>query len=200
MQDSPFDNVRFKIPRSILENLARNGSSANFESLSGEHGVEDPVIRSLAEALVPALDRREPADRLFIDYVMLALHTHISEHYGGVIDSGKQQHGLTTRQLKCATAYLSGNSGRDVRVNEVAAHCGLSVSYFIKAFKRATGRTPHRWLLEYRTRRSLDMLQGDQSIAEIAVACNFADQAHFSRVFKQIYGTNPGNWRRQQTI
>lgn len=199
MYGSPSENIRFSIPRSVLEDFARAECSTCFGPSACESELDDPVVRSLAKALIPALERRAPNDRQFIDYMMLALRAYISSHYGEINEPAHKRHGLSTRQLNAATSYLA-HFGRDIRIAEVAAHCGLSLSYFIKAFKAATGRTPHRWLLEHRTQRSLDMLMGDQSIAEIATACDFADQAHFSRVFKQIYGTSPGSWRHRRKL
>ena len=35
-----------------------------------------------------------------------------------------------------------------------------------------------------------------EPLAEIAAACGFADQSHFSRVFTQHLGLPPGRWRR----
>lgn len=200
MHGSSFENVRFNIPRSVLRDFAREEGKASFDALTCERGLNDPVVRSLAEALVPALERRAPTDNLFISHVTLALQAHLLSRYGGISVLAHKRRGLSTRQLNAATSYLAANAGRDIRITEVAAHCGLSLSYFIKAFKAATGRTPHRWLLEHRAQRSLAMLMGDQSIVEIAAACDFADQAHFCRVFKQIYGTTPGSWRRQRIL
>nr|WP_313903862.1 helix-turn-helix domain-containing protein [Rhizobium leguminosarum] len=33
-------------------------------------------------------------------------------------------------------------------------------------------------------------------LAEVAIACGFADQSHFTRVFSTIVDATPGNWRR----
>ena len=73
-----------------------------------------------------------------------------------------------------------------------------SPSYFIKAFKTTTGRTPHRWLQEYRVGKAKGLLLRSLSIAEIALECGFADQSHFTRVFRNVTGTPPGMWRRQR--
>jgi AraC family transcriptional regulator len=57
---------------------------------------------------------------------------------------------------------------------------------------------PHRWLLMHRAKRAKDLLRGmKMPIAEIAGACGFADQSHFTRVFSKAFRISPGAWRRQ---
>jgi AraC family transcriptional regulator len=77
-----------------------------------------------------------------------------------------------------------------------AATCNLSRSYFIKAFKNTTGRTPHRWLLEHRVDRAKELLLRSVPIVDIALECSFADQSHFTRMFANIMGVPPAVWRR----
>lgn len=86
----------------------------------------------------------------------------------------------------------------NVSIEEIANACNLSRSYFIRAFRETTDRTPHQWLLEHRIDRARDLLKhSDLSLSEIAVACGFSDQSHFTRTFSQMIGTPPGSWRRQ---
>jgi AraC-like DNA-binding protein len=35
------------------------------------------------------------------------------------------------------------------------------------------------------------------TLAEIAVKCGFAEQSHFTRVFKRLIGVSPGAWQRE---
>jgi transcriptional regulator GlxA family with amidase domain len=41
---------------------------------------------------------------------------------------------------------------------------------------------------------------GRLSLAEIAVACGFADQSHFTKAYTRLRGISPGAWRRRQEI
>jgi AraC-like DNA-binding protein len=45
--------------------------------------------------------------------------------------------------------------------------------------------------------RSL-LIGSEEQLCAIALACGFADQAHFSRVFQREMGCSPGKWRREQ--
>jgi AraC-like DNA-binding protein len=97
-----------------------------------------------------------------------------------------------------AKDMLLAKSQGNVSIEEIASACNLSRSYFIHAFRETTHRTPHQWLLERRIDRARDLLKhSDYSLSEIAIACGFSDQSHFTRIFSQWVGVPPGAWRRQ---
>jgi AraC-like DNA-binding protein len=75
--------------------------------------------------------------------------------------------------------------------------CGPSRGYFIRGFKKTTGKAPHQWILSQRVECARGLLmKTDMSLADVALACGFADQGHFTRVFFGATGLPPGAWRR----
>jgi AraC family transcriptional regulator len=106
--------------------------------------------------------------------------------------------GLSRRQERRATAFLTANVGGTVTIGDVAAECGLSPSHFSRAFRETTGKPPHRWLIEHRVARAKELLlQSNLPIVEIAADCGFADQSHLTRLFTNLAGVPPGTWRRR---
>jgi transcriptional regulator GlxA family with amidase domain len=94
---------------------------------------------------------------------------------------------------------LLGNPSGDIPVAALARSCGLSRSYFIRAFKRSMGLPPHHWVMHRRIERAREMLvRTNESIAEIAINCGFADQSHLTRVFHNVVGESPAAWRRRR--
>jgi AraC family transcriptional regulator len=84
-------------------------------------------------------------------------------------------------------------------IGQIAAECGLSRSYFEKAFKASLGTPPHRWLVRQRIRQAEEKLeQTNDSVSSIALSCGFTDQSHLTRVFGAIVGSSPAAWRRQR--
>jgi transcriptional regulator GlxA family with amidase domain len=80
---------------------------------------------------------------------------------------------------------------------DLARACNLSPGHFTRAFKQTTGQPPHRWLMERRIEKAKQLLTDTTlSLAEIAMACGFADQSHFTRVFSRTTHASPGAWRR----
>jgi AraC-like DNA-binding protein len=105
--------------------------------------------------------------------------------------------GLAPWQLRRAQELIAAHVDGDLQVGIIAAQCGLSTGYFQRAFAKSTGQPPHRWLRNRRLERSKELLLGSGlSIAEIALECGFADQAHLTRLFGTAVGMGPGRWRR----
>jgi AraC family transcriptional regulator len=194
---SSFDNVRFQIPRETLSEFSRDAGCLRFARLAELPGKPDPVVQALALSLLPSIHQPDQADRFFVDHVLLALQSHLLRRYGGVQMAQTHLGGLSKRQLNLATELLAGATNTDLSIAYIASACGLSNSYFIRAFKKSTGRTPHRWLQDHRAERARLMLLGEAPIAEIAIACGYADQSHFTRSFTTYHGVSPGRWRRE---
>jgi AraC-like DNA-binding protein len=78
-------------------------------------------------------------------------------------------------------------------VDEMAAAIGLSGPHFVRAFKHATGETPHQYILCRRLEKATAALaRGADKIATVAVDCGFFDQAHLTRCFRKKFGVTPG--------
>ena len=106
--------------------------------------------------------------------------------------------GLAPWQIELALRALLRDLCADFPVTRLAALCGLSRSYFARAFKVSMGVSPHRWLVRQRVRRAGELLERtNDSISVIATTCGFADQSHLTRAFHAIVGTTPAAWRRQ---
>jgi len=88
-------------------------------------------------------------------------------------------------------------SRSDVRLAEWAAATGLASATVSRGFRAAFGVPPARYRAEARARRAFAALSsGDSPLVEIALACGFADQAHFSRAIVTLTGFAPTAWRR----
>lgn len=85
----------------------------------------------------------------------------------------------------------------DLSLTDLSAVAGLSPSYFLRSFKKATGQTPHRYLMDRRLQRAQDRLnQTDLAIVDIAYDCGFASQSHMTDVFKSRLDITPARYRR----
>ena len=107
--------------------------------------------------------------------------------------------GLAPWQMQRATKLMTANLRERVPLSQLAARCGLSMRHFARAFRQSTGVSPHRWLLNHRVEHAKELLRNPtMSLVEIALACGFADQSHFTRTFTTLAAVGPGLWRRMQ--
>lgn len=195
-----FDNVRIQFSCDELQAFAREHGARASLSLRNPAGEHDAVIESLARAFLPSLEAPGQASQLFLDQLTGAVLAHLIAHYGSASVHLLKTAALSRRQEALAKEYLVAHMGEDVSIEMVAAHCNLSRSYFIKAFKQNTGITPYRWLLEYRIDQAKILLRQGISIAEIAVRYGFSDQSHFTRVFSGVVGVPPAKWRNRNDL
>jgi AraC family transcriptional regulator len=162
------------------------------------HGIVDPVLAHFAAALAAATPGSGEVNRLLVERVMLAVRAYLADKYGLTASQPRNGGGLTVAQLHAAKQLLTAKIDENIPVADVALACGLSRQYFTKAFKAATGVTPHRWLQQYRVEMAMQLLGTTTlPIAEIAIECGFADQSHFTRVFSRLAGSSPRIWRKQ---
>jgi len=195
----PHTALSFYIPRASFDSL--NGEEGRAPaSIVCTPGIIDPAMAHLGRALLPALERPNEASALFVDSVFLAVLARLMSSYGGVSAAAAKRAGLSLQQERRAIDYLTAHIADNVRLADVAAACGLSRDYFIRAFRRATGLTPHRWLMRFRVTQAKETLRSSNlSLAEIALRCGFADQSHFTRVFSSSEGISPAAWRKRHS-
>jgi AraC family transcriptional regulator len=197
--DKPYHDLFLYLPRIALDAIADDADARRIGDLRHKHvAVDDPTIASLGGAVLPALSHPERANQLFVDHVLLALGIHVAQTYGGMRPpSPPIRGGLAAWQVRRAKEILSANLDGRVPLKEVARACGLSVSYFSRAFRRSMGASPHNWLLTFRVEIAKQKLrEGRLSLRDVALACGFADQSHLTQVFTRFVGASPGAWRR----
>jgi AraC family transcriptional regulator len=196
----PFHSLHFYVPRAALNEIADEAGAARIEDLhyTPGVGVDDEIMRHLVACLLPAIERPDQVSALFVDHIALALCAHVAQTYGGMRPAPMPTRGgLAPWQERRAKEIMSAELERDVSLDRLAAECQLSRTHFARAFRQTTGMPPHRWLLARRVEKAKDLLSRSRSsLAEIALACGFADQSHFTKVFTRMVGTSPGAWRR----
>ncbi len=194
-----FDFVLLEMSRAFLVELAKEHGWRGGIGLVCRAGTIDPVLSHLVAAAEPLLEDNGKASPLFVEQLGTTIGIHLIENYAAadhVADAPRQAQ-LSRTQLVIACEMLTGHVGDDLSIAAVARACGLSRGYFIRGFKEATGKTPHQWVLSQRVEQARGMLiSSDMSLADIALACGFADQSHFTRVFSRVTGLPPGSWRR----
>ena len=96
-----------------------------------------------------------------------------------------------------ATERLHASAGGDVEMAAIAAEVGVHPVHLARTFREHHGTTMGDYLRRLRVERARAQLAATaKPLSQIALEAGFADQAHFTRVFRTIVGATPGAYRR----
>jgi AraC family transcriptional regulator len=149
----------------------------------------------LAELYVPDADDR----KAYVSAMVGALKAHI---LNGAPAQGSGVEIPTTdfsayRLHQVMNAVLQRPEA-DHSLETMAAVAGITPSHFCRVFKKATGISPHQYVMKARLDRAQAMLtQSDMSLATLSEALGFTSQSHFSRAFRAYAGRTPSAFRQQ---
>ncbi|QBR02004.1 AraC family transcriptional regulator [Paraburkholderia pallida] len=194
-----FDFLLVELPHTFLTRLADEHNVPAVRGLICRTEQEDAVLGHLAGALAASIEAPGSLDTLLIEQLGLAIGTHLARRYGDLRPADERIKGaLSAASVTRAKDMLLDRARESLSIADVARECNLSRGYFIRAFAKATGSTPHQWLLEKRTEQARQLVETtDMTLSAIAQSCGFADQSHLSRVFLKLVGAPPGAWRRR---
>ncbi len=99
--------------------------------------------------------------------------------------------------LDRALKYILENYSRPISLSEISRAAGMSVSCFERTFKRFMEVTFKTYLINLRLARAMALISGrNLSMSEVANACGFSNQYHFSRTFSKKTGLPPRNYKK----
>lgn len=166
-------------------------------SLKPTYGVDDAVLRSLAHALFAETYGGNPAGPLFADGIATAMIAHLARTYGST--PAPERGGLRDATKRRVIEYIDAHLAEPMTLTELASVAGLSLHHFAREFQQAVGAPPHEYVMARRVDRAKEMLRfGSMTMADVALANGFSDQAHFTRTFRKRVGVTPGVYARQQ--
>jgi AraC-like DNA-binding protein len=96
-----------------------------------------------------------------------------------------------------AVEAIHRNLNRPLSVQVLAQELGVSRSHLIRQFKRGTRMTPLRYLNQARVEKAKELLQYTTfNVSEVSGQVGFKSIFHFSKVFRQISGRNPSEFKQ----
>lgn len=100
--------------------------------------------------------------------------------------------------LRAAEELLRARLGEPPGLGELADEIGVHPAYLARSFRAHYGLSVGEYGRRLRLASAArELSRGDRSLAEIAAEAGFADQSHFTRVFKAHVGTTPARYREQ---
>lgn len=150
------------------------------------------VLHQLLADAVSTLDQDRDGARNSLSRAVELLN---AEHAAKTV--ADSQGGLAPWQAKLALRQINAGLEQDLTVEDLAKAVRLSRSRFSRAFKVTFQISPQRYIVKHRVEKAQEIMRTtEETLSQVAIACGFCDQSHFSRVFRQVTGHSPYAWRR----
>ncbi len=108
--------------------------------------------------------------------------------------------GLPRYKLRRVMAYVDARIGGPISLHDLATVAGVSRFHFHRQFRKSVGVTPHEYVLRVRIERAKGLLTGsDLTVGEVSGAVGFADQSHFSNIFRKLTAMTPRSFRNSMS-
>ncbi|ADV81801.1 AraC family transcriptional regulator [Terriglobus saanensis] len=157
----------------------------------------DSAFARLMEMLSAEANQGGPLGRLYADHLANAMAIRLL-HVGSQTKQNKRKKAyvLPLPRLHRVIERMRELQA-DLDLQTLAAESGYSRSHFLRMFRASTGCTPHRYLMGLRLERAKELMrQKNRSLIDIAATCGFSSHAHLSRMFHQVVGVPPSEYRR----
>ncbi len=155
--------------------------------------VRNPVVVNpkLSAAILSAFQgAREP---LAIDSLVVQLAEGLVDADPCCKQVSRPRH-LDVAALERVRQFLDAEKTRVVRSTELEAVTGLTRYDLARQFRLMCGTSPYRYLLMRRLDLAREQIARRRPLVEVALEAGFADQAHFTRMFKAAFGLTPARY------
>lgn len=195
---SDYSYIRMMIAPGHLDNLLGWSAADSPTRFRFAFGITAAPAAYILRALVAESDARLTSGLAFVEALTMALARQLSVHAGDVPRERLFRGGLSPSARRRVLELIDAKLDARLSVMTLAREAGLSPSHFARAFKETTGRAPHRYLLSQRLERARRLLAvPGGTISDVAARTGFADQAHFTRLFRREFGLTPGAYLRE---
>lgn len=153
--------------------------------------------QALMQLMIVELQQRDVGCKAVVDQLAAALFIHVLRSQ---LEEGLSQGilaALFDPHIGQALTLLHQRPAEEWSVELLAKEVGMSRSLFSERFRTLAGKTPMRYLAEWRMQEARDLLLNtDRSIGAIAEACGYQSEVAFRKAFRSITGKTPGAVRR----
>ena len=147
-----------------------------------------------------------PALRLYSAFKMqtsdpLGLEGHIVEGHVlemlGAVTGVEAPDNTAPRWFAGVKDRLHDGFRKPLRMRDLAREAGVHPVHLARVFRNLERRTPGEYQQHLQVRAACELLRkAEWPLAVIAAECGFADQSHFTRMFRRMTGTTPARFRR----
>ena len=99
------------------------------------------------------------------------------------------------QEIEKACEFMRQHFSERIYLDQICRYAGLSKSTLLRAFTKAKGITPYRYLETIRINEAKLLLEKGVLPIDAALRTGFSDQSHFTNYFSSFIGLAPGVYR-----
>lgn len=188
--EGTFDYRGFHISKSVMLDLAEEVSGKRELPGFSKNVVRDDEIacylRPLHEMVMSgSSDFRKEETLLFLISALI-------QNYGQPFSNCAPE---CPQEIEKACEFMQRHFHERIYLDQICRYAGLSKSTLLRAFTKAKGVTPYRYLETIRINEAKALLGKGVQPVEAAMRTGFSDQSHFSNYFNSFIGLAPGVYR-----
>lgn len=177
-----------------------NGKFGGKRVLSIPEHMQQHLEAILGEMLKVRNNRSQYTLTYLHHYLSLFL-TYVADYLESVDTIIDDEASYIDKRVKNIIAYINNNLERQLSLDEIAGCFNINKYYLCKIFKEQTGLS----VIDFVNRKKIFTAErlistNKQSITEIAMSMGFNNLTHFERTFKQITGTPPRSYRKNNIL
>lgn len=173
------------VPISVLAAIA--GSAEHAPTRFVDPVIDHPALADALRTLFDLLDK--PSEPLELHAVFGSLIRDLVAGHANF--SAQPEQPGEHRGVARARAYLADHALAKIPLDTLARESGLSKFHLLRVFRDRTGLTPWQYQVNLRLDHARQLLQRGEPASQVADACGFVDQSHFTRIFRTVVGVTP---------
>jgi AraC family transcriptional regulator len=182
--------------------LAKELHVPEHADLDDIYGWSDPIVWAIAARFRSAARDTISINDLERDLLLRRLYARVLEVRFGARASARGNGGLDNARLRRVLDFIEAHLEEHLTIGRLAEVAALSPFHFLRAFRRSSGLTPHRYVRGRRLERARHLLASSASARTVARRVGYDSLSHFRAAYRAHFGAtydqDPRLRRRQQ--
>jgi AraC family transcriptional regulator len=155
----------------------------------------DDDLAGVVRAMVREVEEGCPHGALYAESLSASVLLRVARTHG----RARRERGmLTAAQLRRVDALIADGSSGGPTLGALAEAAGYSKAHFVRLFRRSTGTSPYRYVLQRRVDRARHLIETTTlALAQVASEAGFSSQSHLNSAYVRFHGRTPGEARRE---
>lgn len=160
---------------------------------------EDDFVSNIVKTAILPQNWDDGADRMVLNSAANLLIANLLKNHTRKAASLAVRGGLAPAVRARLADYINANLDQPLTLDDLAVEAGLSPYHLAKMFKVNFGLPPHRFVMDRRICRAKELLtHTDAALADVALACGYSSQSHFTNSFRRYMGVSPKVYRKSR--